>query len=254
MNVRNLALRVLYSVERDSAYSALVLNNSINENKLSSVDASFLSALVYGCLERQLTLDYIIGQYSKIPIKKIDLKTKIILRLGILQLVFMDKIPDSAAVNESVKLAHKNKLARSTGFINGVLRSVSRAEEKFTLPDESDREKFLSVKYSCPEEIVRLWITSYGEDIAEEILKSLSGRPQLTARVNTLKTTTGELIAELEREGVKAAVSDLDPNAVVLENTGSIENLRAYREGKLYIQDLASQLCVKALAPTPRSI
>lgn len=251
MNVRNLALRVLYSVERDSAYSALVLNNSIKENKLSSVDASFLSALVYGCLERQLTLDYIIGQYSKIPLKKIDLKTKIILRLGILQLVFMDKIPDSAAVNESVKLAHKNKLARSTGFINGVLRSVSRAEVKFTLPDESDRERYLSVKYSCPEEIVRLWISSYGEGIAEEILKSLSGRPQLTARVNTLKTTTVELIAELEREGVKAAASDLDPNAVVLKNTGSIESLRAYREGKLYIQDLASQLCVKALAPKP---
>lgn len=254
MNIRNLAFKILLSVERDSAYSALALNHCIKENKLNPVDSSFLSALVYGCIERQITLDYIIQQYSKIPLKKIDLKTKLILRLGILQLLFMDKVPDSAAVNESVKLAHKNKLSRSTGFINGILRSITRAELKYTLPNEKNRVERLSVKYSCPEEIVRLWSESYGEEITREILSSLSGRPQLTARVNTLKTNTSQLINELEALGVKAMQSRLDKNAVTLSNTGSVESLKPFKEGKLYIQDMASQLCVKALSPKPGEV
>ena len=255
MNIRNLALKILVSVESGGAYSTLALNNSIKENKLNRTDASFLSALVYGVLERQLTLDYIIRQYSKIPLRKIELKTKIILRLGILQLVFMDKVPDSAAVNESVILAKKHKLMKSSGFINGVLRSVTRAETKYTLPDISkDREYYYSVKYSCPRELVSLWLNAYGEVAAESILKSLSGRPQLTARVNTLKTTADKLVKELEAEGVKAEQSPLIDNALVLTNTGSIERLNAFKSGELYIQDIASQLCVKALNPQPRDI
>ncbi len=253
-NPRNLAFKVLFSVEKDGAYSALALNNSIKENKLSSLDAAFMSSLVYGVLERKITLDYIIKQYSKIPLKKIELKTKIILRMGILQLIFMDKIPDSAAVNESVKLAKKHKLTKSAGFINGILRSVARTEVKYKLPDKKNKVLYLSVKYSCPEKIVELWLSSYGQDITERILKSLFGRPALTARVNTLKTTPEKLIEELESEGVTAERSEVDKNALVLNNTGSIERLKAFKEGKLYIQDLASQLCVKALNPKPRDI
>lgn len=119
-NSRNIALKVLLKIEQDNAYSNLALNYAIKENKLNSLDSSFVSALVYGVLEKQLTLDYIIKQYSKIPLRKIELKTKIILRMGILQLIFMDKIPESAAVNESVILAKnisfKNPPASSTEF------------------------------------------------------------------------------------------------------------------------------------------
>lgn len=255
MNIRNIALIILLNIERDGAYSALALNNSIKENKLNKTDSSFLSALVYGVLERQITLDYIIKQYSKIPLRKIELKTKVILRLGILQLVFMDKVPDSAAVNESVILAKKHKLMKSAGFINGVLRSVTRAETKYTLPDKSkDTEYYYSVKYSCPRDLVSLWLKAYGEDVTVGILENLSGRPQLTARVNTLKTTCEKLIAELESEGVKAEKSELCENALVLKNTGSIEGLKAYKNGEFYIQDIASQLCVKALNPQPNDV
>ena len=254
MNIRKAALNILVSVERDGAYSALAINNSVKENKLNKLDASFLSALVYGVLERQILLDYIISQYSKIPLKKIELKTKIILRLGVLQLLFMDKIPDSAAVNESVNLSKKCGLVKSSGFINGILRSVTRAETKYRLPDETDAESFLSVKYSCPREIVSLWLSSYGYENTLTVLKSLSGRPQLTARVNTLKTDSDSLIDELRSEGVNAEKSPLDENALVLTNTGSIESLKAYGEGKLYIQDLSSQLCVKVLDPQPGDV
>ena len=255
MNIRDLAFKVLLSVERGGAYSAIALNNSIKENKLNSLDASFMTSLVYGTLEKKITLDYIIKQYSKIPLRKIELETKIILRMGILQLLFMDKVPESAAVNESVKLAKKNKLQKSTGFINAVLRNITRAKIKYTLPDKNkNKAYYFSVKYSCPENIVKLWIDSYGAEIAENVLKSLSGRPRLNARVNTLKTNSGELVEELKDRGVQAEVSPLDENALVIGNTGSIENLKAFKEGKFYIQDLSSQLCVKALNPNPRDI
>lgn len=255
MNIRNSAFKVLLAVERGGAYSAIALNNSIKENNLNSLDASFMTSLVYGTLEKKLTLDYIIKQYSKIPLKKIDLETKIILRMGILQLLFMDKVPESAAVNESVKLAKKRKLQKSAGFINAVLRNITRAEIKYTLPDKNkNRIYYYSVKYSCPEEIINLWIKSYGEENAVGILKSLSGRPPLNARVNTLKTNPNELIKELESENVKAEISEIDSSALVIRGTGSIENLKAFKEGKIYIQDISSQLCVKALNPKPRDI
>ena len=126
MNIRNLALKILLSVELDGAYSALAINNSVKENKLNRLDASFMSALVYGVLERKLLLDYIIKQYSKIPLRKIEAKTKMILRLGLLQILFMDKVPESAAVNESVNLAKKHRLMKSSGFINGILGAYMR--------------------------------------------------------------------------------------------------------------------------------
>lgn len=253
-NPRNTALNVLMKIEQDNAYSNIALNNAIRENKLSGVDSSFVSALVYGVLERKITLDYIIRQYSKIPLRKIELKTKMILRLGILQLLFMDKIPESAAVNESVNLAKKHKLQKSSGFINGILRSITRAEEKYKLPDKSDKVLYYSVKYSAPQELVKLWINSYGELNTEQLLISLGGRPKICARVNTLKTDKNSLIAELAKENVTAEEIPFLENAVSLTETGSIERLSAYKSGKLHIQDASSQLCVDFLSPKPREV
>lgn len=116
----------------------------------------------------------------------------------------MDKVPDSAAVNESVNLAKKHKLQKSSGFINGILRNITRAEVKYTLPDEKDRARYLSVKYSVPENIVKLWINSYGENNAEQLLASLNGRAKICCRVNTLRTDADTLIKKLSDEGVVA--------------------------------------------------
>ena len=255
MNTRNVAFNILLDIEENGAYSALALNQSIKKNNLNRLDSAFVSALVYGVLERQLTLDYIIKQYSKIPLRKIETKTKVILRLGILQLLFMDKVPESAAVNESVNLAKKHKLQKSSGFINGILRSITRAEEKYKLPNKNtDFDYYLSVKYSCPQDIIKMWRKAYGDDVALGLLESLCGRPSLIARVNTIKTTADKLIEELKSEGVTAEKSEIIENAITLNHTGSIENLDAFKEGKLYIQDTASQLCVKALNPQPNDL
>lgn len=251
---RNIALNVLLKIEQDKAYSNIALNNAIKENKLNGLDSSFVSALVYGVLERQITLDYIIRQYSKIPLRKIEIKTKIILRLGVLQLLFMDKIPESAAVNESVNLAKKHKLQKSSGFINGVLRNIVRAEVKYTLPDKSDKVRYYAIKYSAPQELVSLWLNSYGELNTEKLLESLNGRPEICARVNTLKTDKKALIAELEAQNVKTEEIPYLENAICIKNTGSIEYLKSFKQGKFHIQDASSQLCVDFLSPKPRDI
>ncbi len=250
-DVRKIAFNTIYRVLHKEAYSSLALNNAIKDNNLKRVDASFLSHLVYGVLERKILIDHIISQYSKIKPKKIENKTLIILELGIFQLLFMDKVPSNAAVDECVKLSKKVGAYKSSGFINAVLRSFVRAELKYTLPDENDTVNHLSIKYSCPSFLVEKWLKQYGEENTVKVLQGLAQRPPLTVRVNTLKTTKDKLTAELEKCGVEVSnISYLD-NALNISNTGDIENLPPYKDGHFYIQDTASQLCCEMLGAEP---
>ena len=199
---RAVAFRVLLKIEEDGAYSNLALSHAVLENKLGGVDSAFVSALVYGVLERTITLDEIIRQHSKIPLRKIETETKIILRMGIFQLLYMDKVPAFSAVNESVKLAKRYKLNRSAGFINGVLRGITRDGQPLRLPDERDALRYFSIKYAVPQSLVGLWLSAYGRENTERLLLSLSGRPKLYIRVNTLKTDRAALTAALAQESV----------------------------------------------------
>ncbi len=249
INAREAAFEVLYRVEADASYSNLTLDKVQKENNLTGRDASFCTALVYGVLERQLTLDYIIRQFSSVRLKKIETKALIILRMGVYQLLFMDSVHSGAAVNESVTLAKKQKLHKASGFINALLRSFVRAELKYKMPDKKDKAKYLSVKYSCPEDIVKLWLSAYSENLVEDMLKSFMGRPDLTLRVNTLKTTVTDAKAELESEGVKAELSPLSENALLVSSTGSVEAITPFKEGKIYVQDISSVICSELVAP-----
>ena len=253
-NPRAVAFRVLLKIEQDGAYSNIALNHAIRDSGLSGVDSAFVSALVYGVLERQITLDYIIKQYSKIPLRKIEIKTKVILRMGIYQLLFMDKVPAAAAVNESVKLAKAQRLHQSAGFINGMLRGITRAEPPYTLPPKTDLVYYNSVKYAVPQDLVRLWQNAYGEANTEAMLESLGGRPRLYIRVNTLKTDKAALKAQLEDEGVVCEEVAAADNALCVSHTGAVEQLTAYKQGLFHVQDLSSQLCVSFLSPQPREV
>ena len=246
-DVRRIAYNTIYRVFFDEAYSALALNSAIKDNNLSSVDSSFLSRLVYGVIERKILLDYVISQYSKIKPKKIENKTLVILEMGVFQLLFMDKVPSSAAVNESVKLSKKVGAYKSSGFINAVLRNFLRNELKYQLPDENKTLEYLSVKYSCPEFLCEMWLKQYGKENTVKILEGLSDRPPLTIRVNTLKTNKSDLMQELNLCGVRAQEVPFLTNALNIENTGSIESLKPFKDGKFYVQDSASQLCSEML-------
>lgn len=246
-NVRMTAYQVLYRVLYEDAYSAIAINHAIHEEKLGGVDASFLSALVYGVLERKLTLEYIIRQYSSIRIKKIEKKTLIVLYLGVYQLIYMDKVPDSAAVNESVKLCKALRLYHSSGFVNAVLRNMVRAEKAYKLPERSDQIKYLSVVYSCPESLVKEFLDTYGVDITEKILSGILGRPPITVRVNTLKTDKATLTAALEEKGIKVANISFLENSLELSHTGSLEKIKEFQLGHFFVEDAASQLCAEIL-------
>ena len=247
-NPRFSAFKALSKVENDGAYSNIILDSLLQNSELTPRDCAFVSSLFYGVLEKKLSLDYIISKFSSIPLNKIETSTLIILRIGVFQIVFMDKVPDSAAVNEAVKLCKKAKLFSSSGFVNGVLRSISRAENKFPLPNKNNKIKYLSVKYSCPENIVELWIKDYTAECAEGILKSLSGRPPMYARVNTLKTTREELIRLLSSEGVEARAVECLEGAIELKHSGAVSALKSYINGYFHIQDLSSQLCCEILS------
>lgn len=242
---RQSAFEILLKIHRDGAYSNLALDSELESRALDDSDKSFICALVYGTTERLLTIDYQLQRYLTQPIKKLKPEVLIALRLGAFQILFMDKIPTSAAVNESVKLTKNNSAAFASGLVNAVLRKI--AANSLVLPSEDKGLYYYSIKYSCPEWILQKWADSYGEENAVEIAKESLGSPQTVLRVNTLKITSDELIKKLEEEGVCAKKSGIVENALITCKIGSLKALKAYREGLFHVQDIASQLCCKAL-------
>ena len=246
---RQTALQALLRVENDNSYSNITLDSVLSKSGISSADKSFATTIFYGVIEKKLLIDYNIAAFSKIPVDKLDTKVLTILRMGMYQLFFMDKVPVSAAVNESVKLCKANKLYSASSYVNAVLRNAA-TNNQIKYPDKKKgKNKYLSIKYSCPENIIKLWRQSYGDEITERILQSLDGRPPLTARVNTTKTTAEKLIQSLTQSGVNARNSEILKNALLLENTGAVEKLNEYTDGLFHIQDTASQICCELLNP-----
>lgn len=189
---RETALMILYKTEYEGAYPNIELKNAI-PSQMPQNDRALVTALVYGVISKKLTLDYIIEQNSKIKLKKISKYIHQILRMGIYQILFMDKIPSSAAVNESVKLAKRYGHGASAGFVNGILRTVLRSGVEY--PN-------LSVKYSFPEWICKKWINDFGEEFTEQMMKSFEEPPELIIRPNRLKITAEELRQRLNDCGV----------------------------------------------------
>lgn len=251
-NARQLALEALLMVNVKGGYSNIVLNKVLKKSYLSRVDMNFMSALFYGVLEKKITLDYIIQHYSKIKFSKISDDVLEILRISLYQLLYMNKVPKSAAVNEGVNLAKSIGKAKATGFINGILRSFVRDDCKIVLPDKKISQiEYLSVKYSCPVFIINLWIEYYGLDFTIDLLESLSCKSDLIARVNTLKISSQELQSKFKSKGIVSIPSQFDNNALILNFMGSIEDSEIYQSGLFHIQDISSQICCRMLDAKP---
>ena len=185
MNVRELALKVLYEIEYNGAFSNIAIKDALQNCEITKQEKDFFTCLVYGVLDKKLTLDYIIEKHSKIKLKKISKYILIILRLGIYQLEFMNSVPTSAAVNESVKLARRYGHSASSGFVNGLLRNVSKSE--VTYPE--DKCEYLSVRYSFPKSMCIKWIGDFGFEFTEAMMKAFEKPSELILRANTLKIT-----------------------------------------------------------------
>lgn len=244
ITARQVAFLTLLKIEKDKAYSNIALDSAVKAYSLDSTDCAFISRLVYGVTERKITLDFVFSKFLKQPIKKLKPELLVILRLGTYQILFMDKIPDSAAVNESVLLAKSNKCDFATGLVNAVLRKVS--ENGKSILESLEGEERVSVLYSAPLELVKFLNYHYNEENAEMILKSALNAKEITIRVNTLKTTDDELIGILKEENVVAKKTFLK-NALILETNGAIYELSAYKNGLFYVEDISSQICVSEL-------
>ncbi len=248
---REVAYAALRRVEENDAYSNIVLDTLLEESGLSGRDKSFCAKLFYGVLENKLLLDYNIAVRSDRSVHAIDRKVIVLLRMGLYQLFLMDSVTNAAAVNETVRLCRQNGLDKAAGFVNALLRKAA-ADQQLRTPDpKKGKNKYLSVRYSCPETIVKLWRESYGDDVTIGLLKSLAERPPLSVRVNTLHTDAAKLTARLAAEGVHAELSAWDDNALLLQDTGAVERLASFQEGDFHVQDMASQLCCRFLDPQP---
>lgn len=247
-DARFTAAKLLIKMESGEAYSNILLDHALSESGLSERDKAFASALFYGVTERKMTLDHIIKQNTKIPFEKIEPQALTVLRMGLYQLLYMPSVPESAAVNESVKLCKHLKMFGAQGFVNGLLRNFIRNGCKISYAGLNTAER-LSIEFSCPLWITVKWVEEYGEKNALKALEASLGHPPVYARVNTLKTTADDLCALLKKEGVKAEPYSKLGGCIKLYKTGDIEHCKAFKEGLFHIQDISSQLCCHTLKP-----
>lgn len=247
-NARRTATEALLRVHREGSYSSSILDSLLNSDKLNSADRAFLSRLFYGVLERQLTLDYILSAHSSIKLKKMHPAVLEMLRVGCYQLIYMDKIPVSAAVNETVKLARAMHQEKSSGFINAVLRAVERDRGHWLdkLPGDLDG---LAVRTSCPKELIFLWQKAYGSSLAGKIAESINEVPPITLRVNTLKIQTNAFIDALGKANISYQKHPFIPDCIQIQDAAGLKWLAQNMENCYYHQDAASQIDCMALEP-----
>lgn len=245
---REIALKALYKIEKENAYSNLVLDEILNENKnkISQVDVGFISEIVYGVTNYRITLDYIISKYSKTKLNKISIFTKNILRMGIYQIIFLDKVPTSAAVNESVNLSKKYAI-KSSGFINAILRKVS-IEDYNEIDNIKDEKKRISIKHSMPEWIIEELLREFKIGEVENICINSNIKPKTTIRVNTIKISEEELLKIFDEKNVNYKKSDIE-NFVYLDNVKNISDMPEFKNGYFTVQDLAAGLTSIILNP-----
>lgn len=250
MNVREIAYLTLLRAVQAEQYSNLALDHAIRKYELTGADRAFFTQLVYGTIEREISLDWFIRCFSSVKPEKLEPNVRLLLRLGIFQLLYLDRIPDSAAVNETVNLAKLRLHKGIPGYINAVLRSIARSKNNLPMPKEGTAE-FLSVRYSCPVWLCRLWAESYGADRAERLLADTLIHPLPTLRVNTLKLTRQELLAKLQAEGVACTPTQYAANGIRLSENIPISEFQEFQAGLCFMQDEASQLCAEALQAEP---
>ena len=249
-NIRRLAMKALVDINRDKKYANIVLPHYIMQEKLEDLDRRFFTELVYGVVRRQNYLDAIIEHLTKKPVKKVSPLVLEILRLGIYQLIYMDKVPSSAAVNESVKLAKKVAPGMDR-FINAVLRNVDRKREEISIDSLASSEaERISFIYNQPLWLVNLWIQQRGVEETSDVCEWFNETPLLTARVNTLKISREALLEELTEAGWNVEPSHMIPEAIIVHShKGQLQQAKWVQQGALTFMDEASMAVAYAMDP-----
>lgn len=246
---RETALKILYTIYEDKAYSNIALSNAFSKKEtLSALDRAFITELVYGTLKYTIALDHMISLYSSVKLKKLSKWTHHLLRIALYQIFHMDKVPHSAACNESVKLAGKYGHEGTKKYVNGVLRAVIRKTEGIWARIEFPS---VSVQYAYPQWLTNMLINMYGEAFTIEILKSSMQTPKVSLRVNTLKTSRDVLYESLQDSGISVSLSEISEDGLIVEKAAAITALPAFQQGLFYVQGESSMQVADILAPVP---
>ena len=239
MGARETALNVLIACRKEAGWSNGVLKDYLVRDKLDRRDAALATRLCYGVVQNRGLLDFYLKQLLTGSLRSLHPAVRDILHLGLYQLYFLDKVPQSAAVNESVELAKKYcRRQNATGLVNGVLRNAVRTKGSLQEP------KSWEDKYSHPGDLINLLKGYVGKERMEKMLLANNDIPPMTVQVNTLKTTASALQAHLEQMGITAQPHGWMADCLVLSGTGSIEDLPAFQSGLFYVQDPAAKLSV----------
>ncbi|MDD6307685.1 MAG: 16S rRNA (cytosine(967)-C(5))-methyltransferase RsmB [Clostridiales bacterium] len=256
VNARELVLGILMEVTREGGYSHMVLRSVLEKYQyLEKQERAFITRVSEGTIQHMIELDYIINQFSKVKVNKMKPVIRNILRMSVYQMKYMDSVPDSAACNEAVKLARKKGFSSLSGFVNGVLRNISRNLDGISYPDEEKNPmEALSVRYSMPEWIVEDWIENYGSKQTKAVLEAFLQETPLTIRTNLLKITPEELRKRLEAEGV--TVQSIDEKkypglayAFAISGFDYLNALPSFQEGLFYVQDISSMMVAELAEP-----
>lgn len=248
---RELALETLLKVETSGAYSNLQLNRELQEAQLSRADAGLATEMVYGTIQRQLTLDYWLKQFITKGFNKLEPWVLLLLRLSLFQLLYLDRIPAHAAVNEAVTLAKKRGHAGISGMVNGVLRNAVRRLDELkgeTFADLALKQR-LSLRYSYPEWLVGRWLKVYGEQATEQMLAAGNEPPHSSLRVNRLRMTRDEALRQLQSLAYEAYPSPASEWGIIVERGGNLAATDGYAQGLWSLQDESSMLVAEAAAP-----
>ena len=249
-NTRKAAANILFEFFKNNTPVSEAMNVFRKESSMEARDIRFVNEIVNGTLRNLDYIDYIIAAFSSIKLNKISAYILCVLRVSSYQILFMDKIPHSAAVNEAVKLAKKSNY-RVAGFVNAILRKISQEAETVVLP--ADKKKYISTRYSYPEWIVDMWYDRLGDE-AEQLALAMNQKPDTFLRVNTLRTSADELAKILNNDGWKCNVysskdfKDID-YLICAQKIESITSSQAYRDGLFYIQDSAACYAAHILSP-----
>lgn len=241
VNERELVMDMLLQITRDGEYSHIVIKNVLDKYQyLDKRERAFITRVVNGTLERMIEIDYIINLFSKVKVNKMKPLIRTILRSSVYQMKYMDSVPDSAICNEAVKLAGKRGFVNLKGFVNGVLRNISRNLDKINYPDEKDKVSYLSVKYSLPEWLVKQWLNVYDEETVKTIGSAFLEEKPLTVRFNERKIKKEDLVGILKKEGVTVGEVPEIPCALYLSGYDHLSALPSFCEGLYQVQDLSS--------------
>ncbi|MDR6124230.1 16S rRNA (cytosine967-C5)-methyltransferase [Bacillus sp. SLBN-46] len=243
-NVREIALDLLTTIEKNQSYSNLLLNTTIEKNELSQKDVGLLTELTYGTLQRKMALDFYLNPFIK-DNKKLADWIHHLLRLTLYQMVYLDRIPDRAAIYEAVDIAKKRGHKGIASLVNGVLRSIQRKGLP-SLNEISDPNKRLAMETSHPEWLVTRWVNQFGFDKTKEMCEINLTAPMQTARVNLTKISRDECVALLEEDGFQIEKSPIIPEAIRCLK-GNLASTISFKYGMFTIQDESSMLATYAL-------